>query len=159
MQSGVLAAPMTYSIDGRQYVAVMVGWGGVYPLVAGELSFKSGHPVNRSRLLVFALDAHDALPAPAPTTPVDAQQAARGVRLYARDCNSCHSDAAIARGVVPDLRFSAALANDEFWCTVVDDVALSSEGMIGFKAIVGSEDIRDIRAYLIQRAQTAAARH
>jgi alcohol dehydrogenase (cytochrome c)/quinohemoprotein ethanol dehydrogenase len=167
-QSGVLAAPMTYSINGRQYVAVMVGWGGVYPLVAGELSFKSGHQVNRSRLLVFALDAKGALPAPAltpvpvisaPTTPVDAQQAASGARLYTRDCSSCHGDAAIAGGVVPDLRLSAALANDDFWRTVVEDGALSSEGMIGFKSVLSTGDIRDIRAYLIQRAQAAAARH
>ena len=159
---------MTYSINGREYLAVMVGWGGVYPLVAGELSFKSGHQVNRSRLLVFALDATGALPtlpitpAPvisAPATTVDAQQAARGAKLYTRDCASCHGDAAVAGGVVPDLRFSAALANDDFWRTVVDEGALDSEGMIGFRSVLSADQIRDIRAYLIQRAQVAAARH
>ena len=168
VQTGVLAAPMTYSINGREYLAVMVGWGGVYPLVAGELSFKSGHQVNRSRLLVFALDATGALPtlpitpAPvisAPATTVDAQQAARGAKLYTRDCASCHGDAAVAGGVVPDLRFSAALANDDFWRTVVDEGALDSEGMIGFRSVLSADQIRDIRAYLIQRAQVAAARH
>jgi quinohemoprotein ethanol dehydrogenase len=168
VQSGVLAAPMTYSIKGRQYLAVMVGWGGVFPLVAGELSFKSGHQVNRSRLLVFALDATGRLPAlaaeapptvQAPAAPVDAQQAARGAKLYTRDCSSCHGDAAVAGGVVPDLRFSAALANDEFWRTVVDEGALNSAGMIGFKSVLATEQIHDIRAYLTQRAQAAAVRH
>jgi alcohol dehydrogenase (cytochrome c)/quinohemoprotein ethanol dehydrogenase len=168
VQTGVLAAPMTYAINGRQYLAVMVGWGGVFPLVAGELSFKSGHQVNRSRLLVFALGAIAKLPALvaeapstilAPVMPVDPQQAARGAKLYTRDCGGCHGDAAIAGGVVPDLRFSAALANDEFWRTVVDEGALSSAGMIGFKSVLTTEQIQDIHAYLTQRAQAAAARH
>ena len=167
VQSGVLAAPMTYSIDGTQYLAVMVGWGGVFPLVAGELSFKSGHQVNRSRLLTFRLDGKGQLPAPpaaaapgvhAGKGPVDAEQATRGARLYTRDCSGCHGDTAVAGGVVPDLRFSAALDNDEFWRTVVDDGALSSEGMIGFKSVLTAEQINDIRAFLTQRAQAAASR-
>ena len=29
--TGVVAAPMTYSIDGQQYVAVLAGWGGAWP--------------------------------------------------------------------------------------------------------------------------------
>ena len=28
--SGVVAAPMTYEIDGKQYVSIAVGWGGVF---------------------------------------------------------------------------------------------------------------------------------
>jgi alcohol dehydrogenase (cytochrome c)/quinohemoprotein ethanol dehydrogenase len=168
VQTGVLAAPMTYSIKGAQYVSVMVGWGGVFPLVAGELSFKSGHQVNRSRLLTFRLDAKGQLPAPpaaaapgvhAPPGPTDAEQVARGARFYTRDCSGCHGDAAVAGGVVPDLRFSAALDSDEFWRTVVDDGALSSEGMIGFKSVLTADQINDVRAFLRQRAQAAANRH
>ena len=50
-QSGVIAAPMTYAIDGQQYVAIMVGWGGVYDLSAGTLAGKSGAVRNISRLM------------------------------------------------------------------------------------------------------------
>jgi len=28
--SGVIAAPITYQIDGKQYVSIAVGWGGVF---------------------------------------------------------------------------------------------------------------------------------
>ena len=54
---GVIAAPMTYAIDGEQYVAVLAGWGGVWDLVAGTLAGKSGPVRNISRLLVFKLGA------------------------------------------------------------------------------------------------------
>ena len=165
-QTGVLAAPMTYSVDGRQYVSVLVGWGGSYPLYAGPLAFKSGHQVNRSRLLTFALDAHGALPPldpePARTVrasnaPVDRTQADRGATAYARTCSVCHGDAAIGGGVLPDLRYSAALGNDAFWRAVVNDGALTSQGMIGFKTALGAAEISDIRAYLTLEAQRAPA--
>ena len=36
-QTGVIAAPISYSVGGQQYVAVVVGWGGSYPLSFGEM--------------------------------------------------------------------------------------------------------------------------
>ena len=167
-QTGVLAAPMTYSVGGRQYVSVLVGWGGVFPLVAGELSFKSGHQVNRSRLLTFALDATGELPPVPPAAPrsisasaapVDAAQAARGQRIYTKACSGCHGDTAISGGVTPDLRYSTALADDNFWRTVVSEGALTNQGMVSFKSSLPADQIADIRAYLIQQAQIEAARH
>ncbi|MEI9852343.1 MAG: PQQ-binding-like beta-propeller repeat protein [Sphingomonas sp.] len=41
-QTGVIAAPITYTIGGEQYVAVMAGWGGVWSLAPGILSDISG---------------------------------------------------------------------------------------------------------------------
>lgn len=165
-QTGVLAAPMTYSIAGKQYVSVLVGWGGVYPLVAGALSFKSGHVVNRSRLLTFALDAKGELPAVAPTpprtisasmAPVDAAQAARGQKLFTKACSACHGDMAYSGGVTPDLRYSTALGDESFWKSVVSDGALTNQGMVGFKAWLTADQIADIRAFLTQQAQLAGA--
>ena len=159
---------MTYSVGGRQYVSVLVGWGGVFPLVAGELSFKSGHQVNRSRLLTFALDATGELPPVPPAAPrsisasaapVDAAQAARGQRIYTKACSGCHGDTAISGGVTPDLRYSTALADDNFWRTVVSEGALTNQGMVSFKSSLPADQIADIRAYLIQQAQIEAARH
>jgi hypothetical protein len=63
-QTGVMAGPMTYEVGGVQYVAVLAGWGGVFPLVAGELSEKSGKQRNVSRLLVYKLGGSASLPAP-----------------------------------------------------------------------------------------------
>ena len=34
-QSPVMAAPVTYEVDGEQYIAVLAGWGGILPLDSG----------------------------------------------------------------------------------------------------------------------------
>ena len=54
-QSAVMAAPITYEVDGEQYIAVLSGWGGAYPLMQGKDSDKSGNTRNISRVLVFKL--------------------------------------------------------------------------------------------------------
>ena len=51
-QTGVVAAPMSYSIDGEQYISVNVGWGGAYALVFGEYVRAESMP-NVSRVLTF----------------------------------------------------------------------------------------------------------
>ena len=54
-QSGVVAAPVTYTVGKEQYVAVVVGWGGAFPLATGEIALKVGRPQNISRVLAFKL--------------------------------------------------------------------------------------------------------
>ena len=161
-QTGIIAAPMTYEVAGRQYVTVLAGWGGVFPLVAGALSFKSGHVVNRSRVLTFALDGKAHLPAvvetaqraiPPPMVHVQPALVAEGARQYARRCGSCHGDGAVSGGLVPDLRYSAALSNDAFWNAVVNDGALESQGMVSFKTVLDRQEQAAVRAYLIDKAQ------
>src|SRR5438874_872895 len=61
-QSGVVAAPVTYTVGGEQFVAVVVGWGGVFPLAGGEIALKSGRAQNVSRVLAFKLDGEQSLP-------------------------------------------------------------------------------------------------
>ncbi len=63
MRSGTIGVPMTYRVDGKQYVAIQSGWGGVSPFYGG----KNMVPLFRDiplggRLYVFALP--DASPAP-----------------------------------------------------------------------------------------------
>jgi len=162
-QTGIIAAPMSFAVAGKQYITVLAGWGGVFPLVAGELSFKSGRQINRSRVLTFALDGHAQLPPvappaaapppPPPPAPVDAKLAAEGARQYARRCSSCHGPGAVSGGLVPDLRYSAALTNDAFWKAVVEDGALAANGMVSFKPELTRPQQQAVRAFLIERAQ------
>lgn len=160
-QSGIIAAPMTYAIDGEQYVAVMVGWGGVWDVATGILAHKGGAERNISRLLVFKLGAKGQLPAappqnkmvldppPATGTP---EQIAQGGQLYGRYCNVCHGDAAVAGGVNPDLRHSGALGSAEAVRAIVIDGQLHEMGMVSFKSALKPDDVDAIRAYLIKRA-------
>ncbi len=160
-QTGVIAAPMTYSIGGEQYVAVLAGWGGVYDLAAGVVADKSGPVRNVSRLLVFKLGATGKLPPLAPMakqvldpppftgTP---QQVAHGGDLFGRYCSVCHGDAAVAGGLVPDLRHSAAIGYPDTIKSVVIDGALQHNGMVSFATALRPADAEAIRQYLIKRA-------
>ncbi|MCB2087305.1 MAG: PQQ-dependent dehydrogenase, methanol/ethanol family [Sphingomonadaceae bacterium] len=165
-QTGVIAAPMTYSINGEQYVAVLAGWGGVWDIATGVLAHKSDAPINVSRLLVFKLGATGKLadpPASAdrvldpPPFLGTEEQAATGSQVYARYCSVCHGDAAVAGGLNPDLRHSATLADKDTFKTIVIDGALSppeggGNGMVSFNKALKPEDVETIRQYLIKRA-------
>jgi quinohemoprotein ethanol dehydrogenase len=41
-QSPVIAAPVSYAVDGEQYIAVLAGWGGGWPLGQGKGVDQSG---------------------------------------------------------------------------------------------------------------------
>lgn len=62
-QTAVMAAPITYEVDGQQYIAVLAGWGGAYSLLEGKDAGKSGNLRNISRVLAFRLRATGTLPA------------------------------------------------------------------------------------------------
>ncbi len=160
-QSGVIAAPMTYEVGGEQYVAIMVGWGGVWDVAPGILSAKSGPPRNISRLLVFKLGAEGELPEapalaervldPPPVTGTD-EQIAAGASLYGRYCNVCHGDAAVAGALNPDLRHSGAINLPASMKAIVIDGAFAHNGMVSFASALSEEDVEAIRHYLILRA-------
>jgi quinohemoprotein ethanol dehydrogenase len=159
-QTGVMAGPVTYTVNGEQYVAVLAGWGGVFPLVAGEVSFQSGKVRNVSRMLAFKLDGKASLPRLPPVDepvlnppPSTASAAAihHGEAVYQRFCSACHGDVAVSGGLLPDLRYSTALADDS-WFKIVREGVYQSMGMIAFGNEVSQQDAGDIRAYVIFRA-------
>jgi quinohemoprotein ethanol dehydrogenase len=159
-QTGVMAGPVTYTVNGEQYVAVLAGWGGVFPLATGEVSFQSGHVRNISRMLVFKLGGKAALP-PAPQVeqpvlhpPASTATAAeihQGERLFQRYCAGCHGDVAVSGGVLPDLRYSSTLANDQ-WFYIVLGGMLKQNGMVSFAPELSHQDAAAIRSYVIFRA-------
>jgi alcohol dehydrogenase (cytochrome c)/quinohemoprotein ethanol dehydrogenase len=160
-QTGIIAAPMTYAIDGEQYVAVLAGWGGVWDIAPGILSAKSGFPRNVSRLLVFKLGGTAKLP-PAPPlnrlvldppafTGTEAQ-ATRGAQVFGRYCSVCHGDAAIAGALNPDLRRSGALNDANAMKAIVLDGALHENGMVSFRSALSPEDVEAVRQYVTRRA-------
>ena len=159
--TGIIAAPVTYSIKDEQYVAVLAGWGGVWALAPGILSEVGGPVRNVSRLLVFRLGGRArlppeppvALPALAPpATTGTPEQIAEGARRYARFCGGCHGDAAYGSTVLPDLRRSALLADAKAWESVVHEGVLRDQGMVSFASVLNGEQIEAIRHYVIKRA-------
>ena len=160
-QTGVVAGPATYSVNGKQYVAVLAGWGTLWDLYTGILSTKSGRVPNVSRLLVFALDGKDQLPPPPPHSlavldppPVagDPGEIADGALSFHYNCSGCHGDAAIAGVLVPDLRQAAVLNSPQLWQQIVHDGILKERGMVAWSANMTPAQIENIRLYVIKRA-------
>ncbi len=160
-QTGVVAPAATYTIKGEQYVAVMAGWGGAFPLTAGILHDKSGPVRNISRLLVFKIGGTAKLP-PAPSlalSPLDpppfkasAEIATAGGALFQRYCGVCHGDAAHGSTVLPDLRRSGALGDAKSWATIVHGGALKANGMASFANVMSEAQSETVRQYVIKRA-------
>ena len=53
--SGVIAAPVTFSVGDKQYVAVMSGWGGAFGVVGSKSARKAVE--SEGRILVYAIGA------------------------------------------------------------------------------------------------------
>jgi alcohol dehydrogenase (cytochrome c)/quinohemoprotein ethanol dehydrogenase len=154
-----MAGPITYKVGGEDYVAVLAGWGGVFPLAAGEVSFASGRVRNISRMLVFKLGGKANLPPvqaiePLPLTvlpnPGSAATIHKGERLFQSYCAGCHGDVAVSGGVLPDLRRSSALTDDS-WFEIVLRGDLQSQGMVSFSQELSREDAGAVRSYVISR--------
>ncbi len=161
-QTGVVAPPVTYTIDGEQYVAVLAGWGGAYALSVDGQAIRDLAPVrNISRLLVFKLGADGALPPepelanlPLDPPPSRANSAtiALGGEKYARYCAVCHAPGAVGSTVLPDLRRSGTLSNPASWQAVVREGMLQRRGMANFADSLSAEESNAIREWVIFRA-------
>jgi quinohemoprotein ethanol dehydrogenase len=160
VQTSVMAGPVSYEVKGEQYVAVLSGWGGVFALATGEIALKAGRRPNIGRMLAFKLGGNASLPPvqetemPVLNPPKSTASAAaieNGKRLYQRFCSGCHGDVAVSGGVLPDLRYSATLANDQ-WLNIVLHGLLQPNGMVSFAKEISRRDAESIRAYVIARA-------
>jgi alcohol dehydrogenase (cytochrome c)/quinohemoprotein ethanol dehydrogenase len=164
-QTGVMAGPVSYEVAGEQYVAVLAGWGGVFPLATGEVSRKAGTIRNISGILAFKIGGKASLPPlpeieqpllNPPATTASTRTVEQGHALYQRYCGACHGDVAVSGGVLPDLRYSSTLANDQ-WFHIVLDGMLAPNGMVSFSKELSRKDAADIRAYVIFRANESLA--
>jgi len=163
MGVGTQAPPLTYMVDGKQYVSILAGWGGA-PSLLGSLSAQHGW-VGRQyprRLLTFVLDGKAALPASppplakveplkAPEFQVDAAQVEKGKHVYTQ-CVICHGSAAVAGGYAPDLRASPVPLSKDAFKAIVQGGALESRGMPKFEEFT-DEDIVALQHYLRERAR------
>ena len=159
-QTGAMAPPITYAIDGEQYVAIAVGFGGGLGAQAGAIAHGWKIP-NISRVLVYKLGGTHELPPvpqdnremPEPAGPVTAGVAVidYGQVVYQRHCSYCHGDGLRTGGLNPDLRWSSPAIHD-VWQQIVREGVLSPVGMVGFKDFVSEEDAEAIRQYVLSEA-------
>ncbi len=157
VQTVPMAGPITYTLDGEQYVAVNAGWGG--GMAMAELRGGRGMQRSDARVLVFKLGGKATLPPlperppipfpPPSTAPADV--IAKGGDLYAKTCANCHGPQAVGGDVIKDLRHMAPATHGAFKNIVLKG-QLIGLGMADFSNVLSVADADAIHAYLIDRA-------
>ena len=156
--NGVIAPPSTYEVDGEQYVALMVGYGG-----AGALSSPALLPARSrlpGRLLVFKLGGKAQAPAyDMPEQPAldlagvtSSGDPKAGFATFQQYCQGCHGPNVSGR-FLPDLKRSQMLLSEESWRSVLIDGALAPRGMASFSRFLTPQEAENVRAYVLAEAR------
>jgi len=160
--TGIMAPPVTYLVDGVQYITLMVGWGGAAGLnnIPGSGVVKPGF----GRILTFFLGGQAKLDVPpfgyhgppSPTIHMNATPAMirEGEVLFARHCFYCHGVGVVSSSGVPDLRYASAATHQQFESIVLGG-SRQQMGMPSFKDALKPDQVRDIEAYILARASSA----
>jgi PQQ-dependent dehydrogenase (methanol/ethanol family) len=156
-RTAVLAAPISYLLDGVQYVAASVGG------VAQGGYFAPTH----ARMLVFALGGKAVLPEPEPYTPpplnpppstASAEVIAHGGEAYTQYCSVCHGANGLqARTSFPNLTVTPLLWTQPGFDQVVLQGGRADKGMGSFAKDLKPEDAVAVREYLVSRANAIKA--
>ncbi|MFT7220086.1 MAG: quinohemoprotein ethanol dehydrogenase [Candidatus Azotimanducaceae bacterium] len=155
-QTGVIAPPVTYDVDGTQYIALMAGWGGVGGLT---LSLPESASAGNGRLLVYKLDGTQVLPALPPKPGMSEPPPRRGTdetinagaNLYNNHCWRCHGAVLISDDLVKDLREISKGSHDAFQQIVRGGILLDV-GMISFAEVLTEEEVESIHDYVVHGA-------
>jgi quinohemoprotein ethanol dehydrogenase len=165
--TGISAPPVTYEVEGTQYVSLLVGWGGAGAATPGFVGAQHGwaYRAHPRRLVTFALDANVKLPpAPGPVHPqpiaapdfqVDATLAERGAGLYVDWCMMCHGAGAGSAGYAPDLRASPIMLDRAALNDVVIGGSRRAQGMPNYPEF-GEAELVALQHYVRKQANTPA---
>jgi len=165
--SAVLAGPVSYELDGEQYIAVAQGSGGAIMLANGE--FFKRNRVNQNKLLVFKLGNFNntkklqessgnsenkiaALLAPRHSVNADEAIIQSGSEIYGRNCSFCHGISAKGNGIIPDLRYMSEQTHKDFIPIVFGGVR-THLGMSGFYETLSIAQVESVHAYLDDQQQ------
>ena len=160
---GISAPPISYSVGGRQYVAVLAGWGGAsYIGTSAFAQHNWDYRAQARRLLVFSLEGKAELPphtrAPKlqivdnPDVKIDSAQATTGADLYLKSCMVCHGYYVMSSGAAPDLRGSNVAAELPAFTQLLRAGALQDRGMPLYDEF-SDREIEQIFWYIRQRAR------
>lgn len=159
---GISAPPITYKINGRQYISLLVGFGGGYAR-GGLDAYNLGWSYNthKRRLITFSLEGTVDLPAlpprhfPKPIVDVnfkiDKKKAAEGMNEYWK-CFLCHGDNMFSGGMAPDMRASPIPLNKEVFTAIVRDGLKNTMGMPSFPDMT-DEQIESLMHFIRKRAK------
>jgi glucose dehydrogenase len=160
-QTGIVAGPITYQVDGTQYLAVAAGYGGGVIAGGSGVGAIINDYHNEGRVIAFKLGGRQAMPrstprdkaVPAPPpTDASAEQVARGRAIYDRYCWNCHGIDVASSLVVPDLRYLSGEKHEAFGDIVLRGI-FQGKGMPSFAGLVSEAQLPDLHGYIISEAQ------
>jgi quinohemoprotein ethanol dehydrogenase len=165
----MMAAPITYKVNGTQYVTIVAGYGGGAVITGSPFDPDSAAARygNDGRVITLKLDGPTpplppAYQAPAwpdlPARTTDAAQIAAGETLYNRYCSRCH---VFGHSILPDLRRMSPATHGLF-DNIVLEGAYAPKGMGRFDDVITPADADAIHAYITDQAwaaKTAASAH
>jgi len=149
--TGIVAAPVTYEVDGVQYVSIAVGWGGVYGL-AQRATERQGP----GTVYTYALGGHAPLPEAAvyamgalvAGVKYDPAHVQEGTLLYVSNCVFCHGVPGVDRGGnIRNLGYMSAEA-----LTNLDRYVFKGpfvpQGMPDFTGKLTADEVARIKAFI-----------
>jgi len=154
--TAIMGAPITYALDGKQYVAVSAGAGGPQGASFGPdvAAFKYE---NFDRVIAFQLDGGAVpLPPPAqrppaqpapPPMPVDAAVTHEGEMLFRTHCQRCHIMGG-AFGVYPNL-WNLSAGTLAAFEDIVYGGAYREGGMAAFSDMLSKSQVQAIKAFIV----------
>lgn len=154
LNTGIVAAPITYMVDDVQYVTIAVGWGGALGLWE-----KYTKQINPGTIYTFALGKNEPKPeyptkpeSKIITLPVSGseEEITNGDALFSYYCSDCHN--LYGGGVIPNLIYSTPEIFQIF-TNISKDGAFLSKGMPKFDDRLSEQDIADIKQYVLSIAK------
>jgi quinohemoprotein ethanol dehydrogenase len=149
--TGVIAAPVTYQVDGKQYVSIAVGWGGTVGLAA-----RATEKTALGTVFTFAIGGTAPLPefaqyrmeALLSGIPYDPADVAAGQGLYVSNCLVCHGVPGVDRGGnIRNLAYSGPGIITGLERILFDGV-YSNAGMPDFSTKLTPDDVVKLRAFI-----------
>ena len=149
--TGVVAGPITYVVDGRQYISVAVGWGGVYGVMHRATERRGPGTVytfaigSGARPPDFVEYQQGALVQGVKYDPAHVQE---GTLLYVSNCVFCHGVPGVDRGGnIKNLGYSSAdvISNMDKFIYRGPTMAV---GMPDFTGKITPEQLEKIKAFI-----------
>ncbi len=157
--AGVIAPPITYKMDGEQYVSLAVGWGGGIP----SLWRKATEQRQPGTTFTFALgsDTFRTYQGFSKATPpklinleytATAEEIYKGSEIYNSYCQRCHGVVGMNGGSIPNLAYSDEAIFNLMKEIVLDGVFIE-KGMPNFSDRLTEQDVRLIKNYILNSAK------
>ncbi|KPP97827.1 PQQ-dependent dehydrogenase, methanol/ethanol family [Marinobacter sp. HL-58] len=151
MGTGVIAAPITYEVDGTQYVSIAAGWGGVFGKSQRASDLKTAGTVytfvlnGDAEMPEFTKYQLNSLVSGVEYNPDFIEE---GTALYVSNCVFCHGVPGVDKGGnIPNLGYSKESVIENLDAFLFHGPFVSS-GMPDFTETLNETDVEKIKAFI-----------